>query len=142
MQTFLVSDDFEATAKVLDRQRLGKQRVEVIQILKALNGQGGWQNHPAVKMWKGFEKWLAKYGLTICAEWIKRGYKDTCYDKIFLYYNPDNSSINWMGPKPPFLSNQDFFRSHKSNLIRKKPEYYRPLFGNDIPDNLPYIWPV
>lgn len=36
MQTFLPYEDFEQTASVLDRQRLGKQRVETLQLLKAL----------------------------------------------------------------------------------------------------------
>jgi hypothetical protein len=33
-------------------------------------------------MWRGFEYQLAEYGKTICLEWIGRGYKDTCYQKI------------------------------------------------------------
>ena len=142
MQTFLPYPDFAKSAACLDRMRLGKQRVECLQILNALTGKSeGWKNHPAVKMWKGYEKWLAKYGLTICTEWIKRGYKDSCYDKIFPFYNPDDFSINWMGQKPKWLGDEEFHLSHKSNLIRKNPEFYRPIFGLDIPDDLPYIWP-
>ena len=54
MQTFLPYPDYAASAKVLDRQRLGKQRVENLQIIKALlDPTYGWQNHPAVKMWRG-----------------------------------------------------------------------------------------
>jgi hypothetical protein len=34
-----------------------------------------------------------------------------------------------------------FYIAHQSNLIRKKPEFYIPIFGN-IPDNLEYIWPT
>ena len=57
MQTFLPYKDFSRSAKVLDRQRLGKQRVEGLQILQCLLGIGSlrWKNHPAVKMWKGAE---------------------------------------------------------------------------------------
>lgn len=36
MQTFLPYPDFSASARVLDDKRLGKQRVECLQILKAL----------------------------------------------------------------------------------------------------------
>ena len=52
MQTFLPYDDFVKSAKVLDYRRLGKQRVEAMQLLKAISGQGGWRNHPAALMWK------------------------------------------------------------------------------------------
>ena len=36
MQTFLVDRNMEKNAKILDRQRLGKQRVECLQILNCL----------------------------------------------------------------------------------------------------------
>ncbi len=39
MQTFLPYADFERSAAVLDRQRLGKQRVETLQIFQALTGR-------------------------------------------------------------------------------------------------------
>ena len=49
MQTFLPYPDFVASARCLDRRRLGKQRVEVLQLLRALLVPGsGWANHPAV----------------------------------------------------------------------------------------------
>jgi hypothetical protein len=32
-------------------------------------------------------------------------------------------------------------RSHQSSLLRKDPDFYRPLFP-DVPDDLPYVWPV
>lgn len=55
MQTFLPYSSFSKSASVLDNKRLGKQRVECLQILKALSDPAyGWQNHPAVKMWKGY----------------------------------------------------------------------------------------
>jgi len=37
MQTFLPYDNFSMSARVLDNKRLGKQRVEALQILKVLN---------------------------------------------------------------------------------------------------------
>jgi hypothetical protein len=43
--------------------------------------------------------------------------------------------------KPPWLGNEDFHRSHRSNLLRKYPEHYRQ-FWPDEPDNLPYFWPT
>lgn len=40
VQTFLPYEDFDKTASVLDRSRLGKQRVETLQLLKALTTGG------------------------------------------------------------------------------------------------------
>ena len=54
MQTFLPVADFEDGARLLDSPRLGKQRVETLQILRALElPDYGWASHPAVRMWRG-----------------------------------------------------------------------------------------
>lgn len=54
MQTFLPVANFCESAKYLDKARLGKQRVEAMQILSTLSGASrGWINHPAVRMWRG-----------------------------------------------------------------------------------------
>ncbi|MFL6108162.1 MAG: pyrimidine dimer DNA glycosylase/endonuclease V [Marmoricola sp.] len=49
MQTFLPYADFEKSARALDTKRLGKQRVETIQVVRALTWEGyGWRSPPAV----------------------------------------------------------------------------------------------
>src|SRR3954467_500955 len=54
MQTFLPVADFAGSARLLDTPRLGKQRVETLQILRAIElPDYGWANHPAVLMWRG-----------------------------------------------------------------------------------------
>ena len=134
MQTFLPYADFESTARVLDRQRLGKQRVECLQLLTAINVGGGWSNHPAANMWRGYEQSLIDYGVVICDEWIRRGYKDTCRPLIrnFRY------SFKLSGP-PHWLGDEAFHRSHRSNLTRKKPEHYSQFWIE--PPDLEYVWP-
>lgn len=130
MQTFLPYSDFEKSAKVLDYRRLGKQRVECLQLLN-----GSWPHHPASKMWRGHFYALADYGIVICDEWISRGYKDTCKGKILcLQQSLENTGLpNWFG-------NLEFHRSHKSNLLRKNQEFYSK-FDWQVPADLPYIWP-
>lgn len=164
MNTFLPYPSFKDSAKVLDFHRLGKQRIECLQILNCLKigpyqynetiqpKKTPWYFHPATQMWKGYEKSLAIYGLYICNEWINRGYKDSCFDKLQLYipnyiFKEDNY-IDYSGlssllyPSPKFLGNKDFHLAMQSNLIRKAPDFYKPIFGFDIPENLPYIWRV
>lgn len=133
MQTFLPYADFRKTAEVLDRQRLGKQRVETLQVLRTIiiGNKKGWNNHPAVNMWRGYEGMLVEYGVAICDEWINRGYKDTCRDKI-LEFDPGDRVV------PFWLGDPDLHRSHQSNLNRKDPDFYT----FDVPDDLPYVWPV
>jgi len=137
MQTFLPYSDFSMSAKTLDMKRLGKQRVEVSQILQCLRGEKlGWRHHPAVKMWKGYESALALYGMYICYEWIARGYRDTLYEKFVQLYREYPS---WKMPE--WLGNAEFHRSHQSNLIRKDPEHYG-RFGWNVDGSLPYVWPT
>lgn len=141
MQTFMPFPSFAQSARVLDRQRLGKQRVECLQITTALlSGSGAWYNHPATRMWVGYEIALVKYGLTVCKVWKDRGYRDTCFGKIrALISHVTMDEIN-NAPLPHWVGDPDFHTSHQSNLVRKKPEHYRPYFP-DVPDNLEYIWP-
>jgi hypothetical protein len=137
MQTFLPYADFDASAAVLDRQRLGKQRVEVLQILSTLRGHRlGWRNHPCVRMWSGHENALVAYGHAICAEWIRRGYRDTCDAKIEAL-RVDGATDEL----PRWLGREDFHRSHQSKLVRKDPGHYRGYFP-DVPDDLDDVWPV
>ena len=52
MQTFLPYADMRRSAQVLDPRRLGKQRVECLQVLRGPTVEGyGWRHHPAVRMW-------------------------------------------------------------------------------------------
>jgi hypothetical protein len=125
--------DYAKTARSLDRQRLGKQRVEAKQIITALEsrpGEYGWQNHPAVLMWRGYIPALARYGLAICDEWIGRGYRDSLREFFAARVTDD--------PDPPWLGGQ-IHATHRYALHTKKPEHY-PAYFADEPG--PYHWPV
>lgn len=138
MQTFLPYNSFSESAKVLDRSRLGKQRVEVLQLLRAIRGQTkGWSNHPAARMWRGYEAALVQYGIDIVQEWVNRGYKDTCKDKIIA----ESQFFNKELILPPWVGNNKFHASHRSNLLRKNPDHYGK-FGWSESNNLEYVWPV
>ena len=144
MQTFLPYADFSKTASCLDNKRLGKQRVESMQILNILldtTSTVGWRNHPAVLMWKGHEGVLFEYLETICNEWKSRGYNNT---KLEIYVNETKSKFsNFLDSHkkiPSWLGLDKFHDSHKSNLLRKDKSYYSVNQWN-VPDDLEYIWP-
>jgi len=134
VQTFLPYNDFLQSVKVLDYKRLGKQRVETFQVLNILLDRTptkGWRNHPVTRMWTGYEEALKLYQNFTIEEWIKRGYKNTMQLEQI-----DMRNIKL----PSWFGNEDFHRSHRSNLLRKDYEYYSQYF--DEPSDLEYYWPV
>lgn len=149
MQTFVPYSDFEASARALDVKRLGKQRVEVIQIVRALTVPGyGWASHPAVLMWKGYEEALGRYGLTMCDVWVELGFGDTCaatiaYDLRLIGIESIRSYAELAEAQalPSWLADPAVHRSHQSSLVRKEPEHYGPMFPG-VPDDIAYLWPV
>lgn len=125
---------------MLDYRRLGKQRVETLQILKANLGlTRGWVNHPAAKMWKGYEFALAEYGLVVCSEWVSRGYRDGVREQILALMK--EFSLRDLPLNPAWLGEDTLHDSHKSNLLRKDPVFYGQ-YSWDVPPDLPYTWPV
>jgi hypothetical protein len=133
MQTFLPYNDFVETANCLDYRRLGKQRVECVQIITTLvNNYGGWLKHPAVKMWTNNIECLKLYTNICIDEWIKRGYKNTMRKFVV-----DEQSISY----PSWFGDEEFHNSHKSNLLRKDELFYSK-YNWEVSNNLPYKWPV
>ena len=150
MQTFTPYADFEQSLRTLDLRRLGKQRVEVIQIVRALTVPGyAWSSHPAVLMWKGYEEALGRYGLTSCKVWTERGFGDSCAATITADLRAAGiaeirsyEELKTADALPPWLFDESVQRSHRSSLLRKDPEHYGPLFPPDTPRDLDYVWPV
>tara|TARA_Y100001937_G_C7064394_1_gene305319 strand:- start:131 stop:601 length:471 start_codon:yes stop_codon:yes gene_type:complete len=136
MQTFLPHESFEKSAQVLDWRRLGKQRVEGMQIINAITGKKrkdgkpykGWINHPCSVMWKDYVPALKHYTNVIIQEWITRGYNNNMefYDtgKIIM---------------PDWIGNEKFHSSHRANLLRKDFDYYSQFGWTENPER-PYVW--
>ena len=132
MQTFIPLSDFSQSARVLDRQRLGKQRVECLQIYNALTGKSkGWVNHPATKMWRGRLEALCVYTKAMTDEWTRRGYQNNIHlpQPIGDYLKPD-----WLG-------DERVHSSHRSALLFKAPLSYCVYGWKEKPE-LNYYWPV
>ena len=149
MQTFLPYPDFARSAAVLDTRRLGKQRVEVIQVVRALTRPTyGWQRHPAVLMWKGYEEALGRYGVEVAGRWRSLGFADTCEATIRedlavagVEELRTQDELARDGALPRWLGDARLHRSHRSALLRKDPDWYGRHF-DDVPDDLDYVWPV
>lgn len=138
MQTFLPHANFCYSAKSLDYRRLGKQRVEAMQIANIISGKAkhkAWRNHPAVRMWQGYLNGLIQYAVEICDEWTARGYNDTCKEKI-LSLKTDEVVVY-----PPWIGDERVHGSHRSKLMQKDYKYYSQHQWRD-PLDLEYYWPV
>lgn len=126
MQTFVPYSNLQECARVLDRQRLGKQRAETLQVYRGLTiPDYGWRHHPVVKMWAGHRGFLLTYGVRICLEWRDRGYRDTVLDKLSALFREvprEEFALPpwWGGP---------IHLEHQRLLVRKAPDHYGPLFG-------------
>ncbi len=136
VNTFLPHADFVQTAKTLDNKRLGKQRVEakqIINILSVKNYAGGWANHPAVNMWRGYLPALKLYYNTVVREWIARGF----VNRMPILHVPPKPAMPW------FVGNATFHASHMASLLRKNPAHYAKFFT--VPDKFKkysYVWPA
>lgn len=131
MQTFLPYPDFKKSASVLDYKRLGKQRVEAMQIVNSLCIDSyGWKSHPAVKMWDGFVMALADYHNCIIEEWMLRGYNN----------NMEFYQIKKPYKIPFWIGDAKFHRSHKKALLYKDYQFYSQFKWRLKPE-IKYVWP-
>ncbi|MFQ3578873.1 MAG: pyrimidine dimer DNA glycosylase/endonuclease V [Bacteroidales bacterium] len=138
MQTFLPYPDFQKSAKILDKRRVWKQVVEAKQILDVLlskKQRGAWVNHPATRMWRGYEGALIKY-------------YNIFYIECLIYRNIRIKKLKIKIPHnvvyPPWLGDERVHSSHRGRLLNKYPEYYSQFGWNEepIPQNQGYFWPV
>lgn len=145
MQTFLPDPSYVVSAQLLDTMRLVKQRVECLQIMSAIaDPTYGWQNHPAVVQWRGFEHALVCYACAVHVECDDRQIADNSrmQERIFYehpihaFYRQPDADLG----RPPWLGDERLHASHRSNLLRKDPDYYEQ-HGWDVPDDLEYFWP-
>jgi len=137
MQTFLPYADFQKSVECLDTKRLGKQRVEGMQLVNAIYNIGGWSNHPAARMWRDHVPQLRLYTDFCIREWIRRGYNNT----MAFEHNPVILDLCFERYRmPSWFGDEAFHASHRSNLLRKDPDHYSQ-FGWVEVDSLPYVWP-
>lgn len=134
MQTFLPLPDFDATARLLDWRRLGKQRVEAWMLHDLLTDPGSrfrsWRAHPVVRMWQGHDEALSLYFWAMVDEWKRRGYRS-----VIELPRPRGRVV-----LPPWLGDERLHASHRSMLLAKAPEWYGRFGWTEAPGG-PYWWP-
>lgn len=137
MNSFLPWPDYNRSAQSLDRRRLGKQRVEVLQMLKAINGETkGWVNHPCTIMWEDYPGALVLYGVAVCDQWTSLGFDDTCKDQILQYSDSATSSYPW------WFGDDYLHQTHRAMLFYKDSIAYASFDGTFPKNIFDYWWPT
>lgn len=147
MQTFLPFPCFAQSARCLTNDRVYNQVNEAVVIARTLLGlypptktgrPGGWPYHPATRMWAGHTFALIDYAMVCYAESKRRGIN---VDPARFTELTDLQGVSVDTGMPHWFGDEAFHRSHRSNLIRKRPDVYRGQLGWSEPDDLPYVWP-
>lgn len=147
MQTFLPYPSFTQSAHVLDKKRGWKQVVETAQIINVLEGKKtAWINHPAVKMWVGYENALKLYFNDFLYVTQYKHNINTKYKTFDLEIVQDEKHPWMFSPKPEmpwWIGDVNFHRGMRARLIEKDRNFYLPLFPEDEGFNDgKYFWPV
>lgn len=153
MQVFLPFPDIKKSIQTLDKIRLWKQVLEAHQLISVIEGKKqGYRNHPCTKMYSKYPEFLKAYYNTALAEWVLIG--RTNYKPIEI------KEVVY----PEWYGDDDFHKSHRSNLLRKAVDDYNGIGSNGLPKkisaelwnklisnnintsntpiNLEYLWPV
>jgi len=154
MITFLPYPDFVKSAKVLDTRRLTNQVKETYAIWQATTDpEFGWQKHPAVIMWMGYQEALIAYGLAMVKECTARK-RYSEFDSFFEYrFNREHTTqefnnLSTFMELPPFIGDTKFHTSHRNALLVKNPRWYgdlgwvEGLVALARPPKIAYFWPV
>ena len=138
MQTFLPYSDFLESADTIDykaHSRLWKQVLEAKQLLVILqkmeersinntNEKIGYENHPAIKMWLGYNELLTHYINSFIKVYNVKANKDLKLLPVTIN-NIDEVE------KPWWFGNKYFHDSHKARLLSKNLDYYSDYFNKD-----------
>jgi len=157
MVVTFVFGPIDYTCRILDKQRLNKQKVEAKEILDASlidpniqqNVRRGWINHPAVKMWRGYANGLKYYFNKITEECVNRGMKNNMplyefteeqlnnihQETIEEYLEQKEKSTKEESTNdankiilPWWFNWEPLWLSHQASLCRKLPAYYSNIF--------------
>ena len=108
-----------------------------------------WYNHPAVRMWKGYEACLSLYGMNICSEWSRRGYNDNLYGKFEAEFQKQLLDVSDFSTNcyPPWFGDDRVHSSHRAALLFKNFSHYYQFCWIEkpsipIPGKSLYFWPA
>tara|TARA_Y100001973_G_C5201486_1_gene338052 strand:- start:2115 stop:2558 length:444 start_codon:yes stop_codon:yes gene_type:complete len=146
MQTFLPEYTIEKSLRHLDDKRLGKQRVEAMQLVNCHerlqaarltdpDARVPWCRHPAYIMWSENIPALKWYHNLAIDEWERRGFRNTM--TRYRGVGPHVRLPEWWYDHRM----REVVRTHRANLMRKEPLHYIQ-YGWKCDVTSPYYWPT
>jgi hypothetical protein len=148
MQTFVPHKDFQESAEVLDNKRLNKQLLEGRQIYKIIASNqtsGAWVNHPAVRMWRGYDNALFDYLRAIRNECLYRNIQTEKNWNALTEMHEWNWNRGDNTVMPQWWGDERVHQSHRNNLYKKDPEHYAEFINDSFVsccDKCSYWWPT
>mgnify|MGYP001605832755 CR=1 FL=1 len=165
MITYLISNDYEQTARCLDQVRLSRQIVECIQVVKVLQAYNvindlfghkmpfGILFPPVIKLWILSESQpgmsylkdnhrtlipeLYHYFMVLCAEWERNNGKiHNCMSK----FPGQNIRLGKMGK---LQWSEEVYSSHRARLLEKDFGHYNQVFQREgliVEKKRSYVW--
>lgn len=134
MQVFMPYSDFCQSLMVLDRQRLGKQRVESWQIIDTVtHSKKAWSNHPAVLMWKDYIPALKVYYNMNLMVWEIKGYNN-------IKLKPFTDVLDFV--YPDWLGDDRIHQGYRSQLLAKNYDHYCQFGWTEKAGEYQYYWKV
>lgn len=99
---------------------------------------------PLSRMWQGYEIALAGYSVAYLATMVSFGVNGASRALVLAQAVARMRVASEDGEPmvmPPWLSDIDVLRSHRSNLVRRFPERYAEAWPRN-PPLMPYLWPI
>lgn len=137
MHTFLPKINFHASLRLLRDEELHQQRLDGLKVLEYLKDEDDDPEDPCAESWRGFEYGLIVYTLAACSVWrLERRKTCSVWKEIKALEKGDPRKVYAL---PSWVGDIDVHRSHRAELIRRAPSFYRPLFpGNDEEMDISY----
>lgn len=166
MQTFLPYPNLAASASVLDWRRLGKQRLEIVQLIRTSNivrthGRLPFRGSISHDLWMETVSKINKLrtengdrplgwanhacmlmwrnhirGLMMYFDCIRREWVRRGYANNYGCYGIPYDA----NEMPSFIGDVKFHASHRSQLLAKDPDWYKQFRWKEKPGKLSYVW--
>lgn len=142
MMTWMTRMSFFDTAADLEVDLLATSYYDSVGLFDFLVYQEGdlAENHPAVRMWQGYHVALGMYAAATASTLVVHGIS------VGLETMKMAGAVEEMRREeeqpfvlPPWIKDTDVLRSHRSNIVRRWPEYADVWPGT--PERMPYLWP-
>jgi hypothetical protein len=109
--TWMPYSSYRKCAACFTDSDLKHMRVNVLRVLRYLDGGTHTHQKRAAELWRGFEQSLIRYGITIALECKQRGFNDKSLLTLRAKYRAGNSK------KPDWVYWSDLQHSHRAYLL-------------------------